>query len=126
MAILHIIRMEEQLYVFLWFVFSSRSRHTILQGDWSSDVCSSDLDPVWRALVDDRASREKSLHRMQVRIAGRLLHEIARMNEFIPEPRIVVRVEYASHPIDRSEERRVGEECRCPWAPYPLKKENMT
>src|ERR1039457_7517451 len=26
--------------------FSSRIRHTILQGDWSSDVCSSDLHPV--------------------------------------------------------------------------------
>src|SRR5256885_11431172 len=26
------------------FFFSSRSRHTRLQGDWSSDVCSSDLD----------------------------------------------------------------------------------
>src|ERR1022692_5056415 len=27
----------------LFFVFSSRRRHTRLQGDWSSDVCSSDL-----------------------------------------------------------------------------------
>src|SRR5256885_6352082 len=26
--------------------FSSRRRHTRLQGDWSSDVCSSDLDTV--------------------------------------------------------------------------------
>ena len=25
------------------FFFSSRRRHTRLQGDWSSDVCSSDL-----------------------------------------------------------------------------------
>src|SRR3989454_2651504 len=31
--------------LFLNFFFSSRRRHTILQGDWSSDVCSSDLDP---------------------------------------------------------------------------------
>src|ERR1022692_5194383 len=29
---------------FRWFFFSSRRRHTRLQGDWSSDVCSSDLD----------------------------------------------------------------------------------
>src|SRR5256885_5597816 len=28
------------------FFFSSRRRHTRLQGDWSSDVCSSDLLPV--------------------------------------------------------------------------------
>src|SRR5256885_11146153 len=26
--------------------FSSRRRHTRLQGDWSSDVCSSDLNPL--------------------------------------------------------------------------------
>src|SRR5205807_3890620 len=30
-------------YRFFIFFFSSRRRHTRLQGDWSSDVCSSDL-----------------------------------------------------------------------------------
>src|SRR6516162_10420122 len=29
------------------FFFSSRRRHTRLHGDWSSDVCSSDLDISW-------------------------------------------------------------------------------
>src|ERR1022692_3757187 len=29
--------------IFFFFFFSSRRRHTRLQGDWSSDVCSSDL-----------------------------------------------------------------------------------
>src|SRR5256885_9632990 len=29
-----------------FFFFSSRRRHTRLQGDWSSDVCSSDLDDI--------------------------------------------------------------------------------
>src|SRR5215467_15750762 len=29
--------------LFFIFFFSSRRRHTRLQGDWSSDVCSSDL-----------------------------------------------------------------------------------
>ena len=28
---------------YVFFFFSSRRRHTRLQGDWSSDVCSSDL-----------------------------------------------------------------------------------
>src|SRR5688500_20250417 len=28
----------------VFYFFSSRRRHTSLQGDWSSDVCSSDLD----------------------------------------------------------------------------------
>src|SRR6266850_4634106 len=32
-------------FIFFFF-FSSRRRHTRLQGDWSSDVCSSDLVPL--------------------------------------------------------------------------------
>src|SRR5256885_13142848 len=48
------------------FFFSSRRRHTRLQGDWSSDVCSSDLDvlvvsaerqPVAVALNESRAAK---------------------------------------------------------------------
>src|SRR5215467_6550332 len=31
----------------IFFFFSSRRRHTRLQGDWSSDVCSSDLIPEY-------------------------------------------------------------------------------
>src|ERR1039457_7469191 len=31
------------IFCFVFF-FSSRRRHTRLQGDWSSDVCSSDLE----------------------------------------------------------------------------------
>src|SRR5205807_1684925 len=37
---------KEQSFIrggFIFFFFSSRRRHTRLQGDWSSDVCSSDL-----------------------------------------------------------------------------------
>src|SRR5256885_9270378 len=35
--------MREYDISLLFFFFSSRRRHTRLQGDWSSDVCSSDL-----------------------------------------------------------------------------------
>src|SRR5256885_10002798 len=38
-----IIVKEWYSYVLCLFFFSSRRRHTRLQGDWSSDVCSSDL-----------------------------------------------------------------------------------
>src|ERR1039457_5359816 len=47
------------------FVFSSRRRHTRLQGDWSSDVCSSDLvtlhagpehDARWSGTANDLRS----------------------------------------------------------------------
>src|SRR6266446_9202720 len=46
---------EGKVKIELFFFFSSRRRHTRLQGDWSSDVCSSDLIceqwlPLWRAL----------------------------------------------------------------------------
>src|SRR6266850_8481819 len=36
---------------FFSFFFSSRRRHTRLQGDWSSDVCSSDLSPMITLLL---------------------------------------------------------------------------
>src|SRR5688500_19264624 len=32
-----------KVFLMFYFFFSSRRRHTRLQGDWSSDVCSSDL-----------------------------------------------------------------------------------
>src|SRR2546426_584764 len=38
-----------------FFFFSSRRRHTRLQGDWSSDVCSSDLNVRARAADPDSA-----------------------------------------------------------------------
>src|SRR5256885_6863687 len=34
---------SDLVHIFFFF-FSSRRRHTRLQGDWSSDVCSSDLE----------------------------------------------------------------------------------
>src|SRR2546427_10846421 len=39
------------MYDFFFFFFSSRRRHTRFDCDWSSDVCSSDLD--WRAPVTE-------------------------------------------------------------------------
>src|SRR5256885_13809739 len=39
------------MYVRMFF-FSSRRRHTRLQGDWSSDVCSSDLVTIGIRLLE--------------------------------------------------------------------------
>src|SRR2546429_9595061 len=36
------------MFVFIFFFFSSRRRHTRCSRDWSSDVCSSDLHPHGR------------------------------------------------------------------------------
>src|SRR5437879_8340535 len=41
-----------------FFFFSSRRRHTRYIGDWSSDVCSSDLGPRGGRWSGDRARRK--------------------------------------------------------------------
>src|SRR5256885_10264278 len=57
------------------FFFSSRRRHTRLQGDWSSDVCSSDLDSVIPTSVLSLAAVEIG-HRNRIRRRVRgLQHE---------------------------------------------------
>src|SRR5205807_5306726 len=74
------------------FFFSSRRRHTRLQGDWSSDVCSSDLEGFPRRLpavqpfreilrskfslgpesFDDDLSGHLRMNRAEIRIGSRL------------------------------------------------------
>src|SRR6266446_3528635 len=48
----------------LFVFFSSRRRHTRLQGDWSSDVCSSDLGIKFRHLAAEyrAASNDRVFH----------------------------------------------------------------
>src|SRR5256885_3116323 len=97
--------------VFIFF-FSSRRRHTRLQGDWSSDVCSSDLRQVneflSRLQEQDRVLLVGDVRQHEGVDAGRPYHQLqeagmrtARLDEII-----------------RSEERRVGKECRSRWSPY--------
>src|SRR5256885_12814388 len=53
----------DRCLLLFFFFFSSRRRHTRLQGDWSSDVCSSDLCnlflliTIWIAYIWKRSSR---------------------------------------------------------------------
>src|SRR5215467_14840995 len=75
------------------FFFSSRRRHTRLQGDWSSDVCSSDL--FGRSKLGSGSYDFKSNWGMEER-----------------------RLPYEMLLRKRSEERRVGKECRSRWSPY--------
>src|SRR5688500_20162921 len=81
----------------LLFFFSSRRRHTRLQGDWSSDVCSSDL------LVEDRIVRGI---RSGDKGRGRDGEELA---NFEPGSDLMAK---ATVLAERSEERRVGKERR--------------
>src|SRR5256885_4562713 len=61
----------------LLFFFSSRRRHTRLQGDWSSDVCSSDLRCQWSLVgcpLQIRATDNGRLITDTGRLAQRLEH----------------------------------------------------
>src|SRR2546421_7435468 len=94
-----------------FFFFSSRRRHTRSDRDWSSDVCSSDLvraaarpsgppAPVDLPLtpgVQDEASVQVAL--MVELLRGRTPERFELLDK-------------------RSEERRVGKECRSRWSPY--------
>src|SRR5207253_4363296 len=75
------------VFFFFFFFFSSRRRHTRWPRDWSSDVCSSDLAPHGFASSRCSVSFRVSLSDSR-RVASR-----------------------------RSEERRVGKECRSRWSP---------
>src|SRR6266478_8980141 len=73
----------------LLFFLSSRRRHTRFDCDWSSDVCSSDLTR-W---IRTKSSKD-------------------------PRPYRLPRLEMIPMLLVRSEERRVGKECRSRWSPY--------
>src|SRR2546430_6961705 len=85
-------------------LFSSRRRHTSFVCDWSSDVCSSDLIYLGALVAGLRAGL---IYNTWPLIDGALLPDAARLLHAAPA---------------RSEERRVGKECRSRWSPYHLKK----
>src|SRR5690348_18426216 len=87
------------------FFFSSRRRHTRWTGDWSSDVCSSDL-------------RYHAVHQPQERILNDNRDPavsvcIWEVNGEIQNASVLA----VPRTGPRSEERRVGKECRCGGSP---------
>src|SRR5690349_24498510 len=82
------------------FFFSSRRRHTRSLRDWSSDVCSSDL---WKnSSVDDIRPKPSDCACPRSSISPTTLAN--------------------GQTILRSEERRVGKECRSPRSAHPAKR----
>src|SRR2546429_2018677 len=104
---------ERDVQLFLFFFFSSRRRHTRCSRDWSSDVCSSDL------LFDQRVQQPiPLLPGVEWSVAGQ---HIVALADTLPVDR--GRFGRDTRSLlglfgERSEERRVGKECRSRWSPY--------
>src|SRR2546430_9955982 len=95
----------------VFFFFSSRRRHTRFDCDWSSDVCSSDL-----VVETDEGCPEPERFRSLPGTAFPLCHVLADLCELRDAEIVAAR---SSTPLAvRSEERRVGKECRSRWSPY--------
>src|SRR2546429_883875 len=94
------------------FFFSSRRRHTRCSRDWSSDVCSSDLHPN---LLDGARIREPEPGEIGDDACCHAAGERQGLADFTFDQRVSCESDNAGH---RSEERRVGKECRSRWSPY--------
>src|SRR6266516_6719143 len=59
-------------HIFIFFFFSSRRRHTRSYGDWSSDVCSSDLEarPTRKRRSMPRTEKVEKVAELKARIEG--------------------------------------------------------
>src|SRR5437867_7805303 len=97
----------------LFFFFSSRRRHTRSYGDWSSDVCSSDL-PRFLNLIASQ-SIETWVDGKCSMLCATFMDGKARMQPPLGLP--VTLNAPNPHRLPRSEERRVGKECRTRWMP---------
>src|SRR5258707_7267688 len=98
------------------FFVSSRRRHTRYWRDWSSDVCSSDLlQESGRCALGRWAARGKQ-YIVMIRPAtgenadGLVMQQLL----YAGEVRSIKEINIPK----RSEERRVGKECRSRWSPY--------
>src|SRR3546814_15242871 len=113
-------------------MFKQKTAYEMRISDWSSDVCSSDLDVADRLLAFSRVrstGHDDALAKLDALGVGTPLFEEGRgeLRELlgrlkamgVPESR------YATN-LSRSDERRVGQECvrtcRSRWSPVPEKK----
>src|SRR5688572_31786540 len=98
------------VYVFFFFFFSSRRRHTRFDCDWSSDVCSSDLLAAGAAGLSLPACNNKAESGKETSESGSGRKDMKGG---------IGKSDFGKTPDgQRSEERRVGKECRSRWAPY--------
>src|SRR5262245_62189528 len=97
--------------LFFAFFFSSRRRHTRCLSDWSSDVCSSDLGRA------DEVERRVELELVLALLPPR--REVEGRPVLVLGGALVEAGEGGGEgDVLRSEERRVGKECRWRWETY--------
>src|SRR5256884_7147884 len=95
------------------FFFSSRRRHTRCSRDWSSDVCSSDLarngERSKRIVTEEDHATAENVSKLRGEGPGGV-------RDFLFQKKHGM--ELHGGLCYRSEERRVGKECRSRWSPY--------
>src|SRR3546814_8397182 len=111
--------LNDVLYVNCFFFCKQKTAYEMRISDWSSDVCSSDLQPT--VLVEHP--------RRQVGIAVIALHDIGSAHPQLADftgrhvgPAYIDDTNFDTRNHRRSEARRVGQECvstcRSRWSPY--------
>src|SRR3712207_8841803 len=95
-----------------FFFFSSRRRHTRYWRDWSSDVCSSDLGAIELRGVVLAFGAVRAIDGLDLDLRPGEVHGLIGPNGSGKTTTLNVISGY------RSEERRVGKECRSRWSPY--------
>src|SRR5262249_59201045 len=97
----------------LAFCFSSRRRHTRLVSDWSSDVCSSDLKSTVTCFPSPESYTPKHLAEKILTSKSALEGERKQVTVLFAD--LKGSMELLANRDPRSEERRVGKECRSRW-----------
>src|SRR5258707_11985261 len=99
-------------FFYFFFFFSSRRRHTRYWRDWSSDVCSSDLSSKRTSLNSARGFTVSCTPSRAILTT----HDTGTGKPGAHFP--AGTPSQTRSPPRRSEERRVGKECRSRWSPY--------
>src|SRR5690606_40771617 len=103
-----------------YFFFSSRRRHTRFSRDWSSDVCSSDL-VIFQSLQVQTRNSYLLLPEENLKVFPEMLNMFC--NGLTSDNLLIVLCKSYSATVGRrSEERRVGKECRCRCVSVDLRK----
>ncbi len=93
----------EQVLGVMFFFFKQKTAYEMQFGDWSSDVCSSDLNvQINQKLSERKAKTIYSQRKIDVESVFGIMKPI---------------LSFTRKSV-RSEERRVGKECRSRWSPY--------